>query len=135
MIESILTSVKKTLNLDEAYTAFDQDIILHINSVLSTINQLGVGPEQGFMIDGPEAVWADLLGDETRHNHVKSYIYLRVRLLFDPPATSFLLSAYQAQITELEWRINSFRESYAWVDPTPNRDVEEEDLVLDGGAP
>lgn len=117
MSNSILTSTKKALNLAEDYTAFDPDIILHINSVFSTLNQLGVGPVNGFMIEDKEATWDAFLGDDPRLNHVKTYVYLRVRMLFDPPQTGFHTTAMQEQIKELEWRLNVQREDTEWVNP------------------
>ena len=117
--DSILTSTKKVLGLAEDYTAFDQDVVLHINSVFSTLLQLGVGPEAGFMIEDKTAVWSDFLTD-IRLNNVKTYMYLRVRMLFDPPSTSFHISAMKEQIQELEWRINVYREEESWVDPSPS---------------
>lgn len=117
MSDSILTSTKKVLNLDESYTAFDQDIIMHINSVFSTLNQLGVGPETGFMIEDEAATWDDFLGTDLRLNHVKSYMYLRVRMLFDPPTTAHHVAAMEKQIEELAWRMNVQREEVAWTDP------------------
>lgn len=119
MSESILQSIKKTLNLQADYEAFDQDVLLHINSVFSTLNQLGVGPASGFMIEDGEKTWEDFLGQDPRLNHVKTYVYLRVRLLFDPPTTGFHVSAMKEQITELEFRLNVQREDTQWVDPTP----------------
>jgi hypothetical protein len=129
--DSILDSVKKVLNLSSDYVAFDEDVILHINSVFSTLNQLGIGPEMGFMIQDKNAVWADFLEGDLRLNNVKSYMYLRVRMLFDPPTIGFLVEAMKGQIQELEWRINVQREGIAWVDPDPDLDVD----VLDGGRP
>ena len=117
--DSILTSVKKVLGIDENYEAFDQDIILHINSTFATINQLGIGPIAGFYIEDAEATWSDFLQDDPRLNSVKTYTYLRVRLLFDPPATSFAISAMEEQIREFGWRLNVYREETAWVDPDP----------------
>jgi hypothetical protein len=119
MNDSILTSIKKILSISEDYTAFDLDILTHINSVFSTLNELGIGPVDGFMIDDETAVWADFLAGDNRLNNVKSYMYLRVRLLFDPPATSFHISAIKEQIQELEWRLNSYREEASWVNPNP----------------
>lgn len=119
MIASILNSVKKALNLAADYTAFDEDIILHINSVFSTLNQLGVGPAEGFMIEDDDATWDAFLGSDPRFNHVKTYVYLRVRLLFDPPATGFTTAAMERQIEQLEWRLNVQREDTEWVDPNP----------------
>lgn len=130
MTDSILDSTKKTLNLASDYTAFDQDIILHINSVFSTLNQLGIGPSVGFMIADKTPVWADFLEGDLRLNNIKSYMYLRVRLLFDPPTLGYVIDAMKDQIKELEWRINVQRESIAWVDPSPDNEV-----VLDGGGP
>lgn len=126
MNDSILTSTKKALGLDEGYEAFDPDIIMHINSVLSTVNQLGVGPALGFMIEDKEALWETFLGSDPRLNNIKSYVYLRVRMLFDPPQTGFHTKAMEDQIKELEWRINVQREDEHWVDPTPARVVYEE---------
>lgn len=110
MSDSILDDVKKALNLAADYDVFDQDITMHINSVFSTINQLGVGPAQGFMIESSATTWAAFLGDDARFNNIKTYIYLRVRLLFDPPGNSFAVTAMKEQILELEWRINAQRE-------------------------
>lgn len=117
MSDSILTSTKKVLGVDDAYTAFDVDILMHINTVLATLNQLGIGPDAGFMIEDKAATWADFLGTDLRLNPVKSYVYLRVRMLFDPPTTSFLINAMNEQVKELEWRLNVQRESLSWVDP------------------
>lgn len=110
MDDSILNSVKKILGIAADYDAFDTDIIVHINSVFSTLNQLGLGPAEGFMIEDDSAVWEDFLLGDTRLNHVKTYMYLRVRVLFDPPTTGFTLTAMQEQIKELEWRLSVFRE-------------------------
>lgn len=133
MSDSILTSTKKVLGLDEAYTAFDPDILLHINSVFSTLCQLGIGPAGGFAIGDATANWVDFLGTDPRLNSVKTYTYLRVRLLFDPPTTSFVQDSMKRQIDELEWRLNVHRESTAWVNP--NDQVNVNNLTVDGGAP
>lgn len=132
MLTSILTSTKKNLGIDETYTAFDEDILMHINSVLSTLCQLGIGPVEGFEIVDDTAEWADFLFADKRINAVKTYVYLRVRLLFDPPQTSFHITSMQKQIEEIEWRLNVVRETSAWVDPDP---APIEDVVYDGGAP
>jgi hypothetical protein len=128
MTDSILDSTKHTLNLASDYTSFDQDIILHINSVLSTLNQLGVGPELGFMIEDKDTEWSDFLEGDLRLNNVKTYVYLRVRMLFDPPTIGYLVTAMQEQIKELEWRINSQRESVAWTDPDPEPILDDDAL-------
>lgn len=135
MNQSILSSIKKVLNLPADYTAFDEDVLLHINSVFSTLNQLGIGPEDGYMIEDATPTWDAFLGGDNRINSVKSYVFLRVRMLFDPPTTSFLLDAMNKQIQELEWRLNVRREEYAWIDPDPSDIPLEDDLVLDGGEP
>lgn len=129
-MSSILTSVKKSLGLEASYTDFDADIILFINSVFATLNQLGIGPEQGFAIEDATPTWDAFLGSDLRLNNVKAYMYLRVRLLFDPPGNSFGIDSMTRQITELESRINMYRESYAWTAPDGELPS---DMVLDGG--
>lgn len=114
MTDSILNGTKKILGVGAEYDAFDLDIITHINSVFSTLQQLGIGPEEGFMIEGEDELWEDFLGNDKRLNAVKSYTYLRVRLLFDPPANSFLVASLDEQRKELEWRLNSVREEDKW---------------------
>lgn len=110
MEQSILTSTKKILGIDESYTAFDWDVITHINAAFSILNQLGVGPEEGFFIDDASAEWSDFPVPMNSLNLIKTYVYLKVRILFDPPGTSFLLNAATDQIKEYEWRLNVFRE-------------------------
>jgi hypothetical protein len=110
MEESILRSTKRILGLDAAYTVFDLDIITHINAAFSILDQLGVGPDGGFYITDETALWTDYLVPPNQLNLIKTYIYLKVRVLFDPPGTSFLLQAAQDQIREYEWRLNVFRE-------------------------
>jgi hypothetical protein len=120
METSILIGTKKILGLAEDYTAFDHDVITHINSAFSTLTQLGVGPAEGFMIEDESAVWTDFITDnDLQYNSVKTYVYLRVRMVFDPPATSFVIAALNEQIKELEWRLNVHREETGWVDPNP----------------
>lgn len=128
---SILNSIKKNLGIAADYTAFDADILMHINSVFSTLNELGIGPDAGFMIEDDEPTWDAFIGEDLRLNSVKTYVYLRVRLLFDPPTTSYLIAATQEQIKEFEWRLNAVREKTAWVDP--NVDYTQFDYVIDGG--
>lgn len=104
--DSILTSIKKLLGIDEGYDAFDTDIIIHINSVLMHLNQLGVGPDQPFSITGDSETWADFLGDKvTEFEAVKTFIYIKVRLIFDPPTNSFVVDAYDKTAKEYEWRL------------------------------
>jgi hypothetical protein len=105
-MNSILITIKKMLGIAEDSTHFDPDIISHINSVVLSATQLGVGPKYGFLVTGNNETWADFLGDRKDLEAVKSFIYLKVRLLFDPPSTSYLIEAIERQITELEWRLN-----------------------------
>ena len=111
-MESILTSIKKLLGIAETYEHFDPDIIMHINTVFMTLTQLGVGPSEGFAIQDDEAYWSDFISDETKLQAVKTYMYLRVRLVFDSASLgSATLAAYERQIQELEWRLNVAAES------------------------
>lgn len=110
-VKSVLNSTKKALQLDPDYDAFDPDLVMHINGVFSTLAQLGVGPEEGFAISGDQETWDTFLGADRRLNLAKTYMYLRVRLLFDPPQTAFLTSAYEKQIEQYEWRLNVLAES------------------------
>jgi hypothetical protein len=117
METSILTSTKKILGIAQDYTVFDLDVITHINTAFSTLTQLGVGPVEGFMIEDETAVWTDFIAEDFQYNSVKTYVYLRTRQLFDPPSTSYLISAFNDQIKELEWRLNSHREETQWTPP------------------
>lgn len=119
MENSILNSIKKNLGLEADYTAFDIDVIMHTNSAFSTLNQLGIGPIEGFVIEDAETEWDEFESDPVILSPVKTYIYLRVRLIFDPPATSFVIAAFEKQISELEWRLNTHREGTEWADPNP----------------
>lgn len=130
MSDSILTSTKNALLIGEDYTAFDDALVLHINSVFSTLLQLGIGPDAGFQITGATETWSTFLADEEGLNNVKTYMYLRVRLLFDPPGTAYLVTAVENQIRELEWRMNVTREDREWVDPDPDPILED---IIDGG--
>lgn len=106
METSILTSIKKMLGIAEDYTEFDEDIITHINSVFLNLTQLGVGPEEGFMIENDTAVWEDFIDDSIQLQAVKTYMYLKVKLLFDPPLSSSVTESFTRMIAELEWRLN-----------------------------
>lgn len=130
MEQSILTSTKKILGINGDYTVFDLDIITHINTAFSTLTQLGVGPDNGFMIEDAEAVWGDFIVEtDHEYNSVKSYVFLKVRQLFDPPQTSYLISAMEKQIQELEWRLNTHREETGWTYPDEDDRVNAPDLV------
>ena len=105
-MESILTSIKKLLGPEEEYEYFDKDIIIHINSALMVLTQLGVRPSDGFFITDSSAVWTDFLGDTKKLEAVKTYVYLKVRLVFDPPSSSAVIESINRTISELEWRLN-----------------------------
>ncbi len=104
-MESILTSIKKLLGIDEEYTQFDTDIIIHINSVLMVLTQIGVGPSEGFSISDEFSTWEEFIGDKPYLNSVKSYVYLRVKLLFDPPLSSAAMDSITKLANEFEWRL------------------------------
>lgn len=104
---SILTSIKLLLGITEDYEAFDGQIITHINSVFMILTQLGVGPPEGFMIYDKTAVWTDFLPDDKKIELIKSYVNLKVKLLFDPPSSSVVTESMNRLISEFEWRINA----------------------------
>ena len=112
-MDSILTSVKKIIGISEEDESFDTDLIIHINSVLMILNQLGVGPEDGFSITDKSAVWTDAIGDNKLIEAVKTFVGLKVRLIFDPPTSSAVLDSINKTISELEWRINVIVENKA----------------------
>ena len=114
-VDSVLNTIKKVLGYEPAYEAFDEDIMMHVNSVFSTLTQIGVGPIAGFSITGPEVGWSTFMGTATNLQEVKTYMYLRVKLIFDTPATSFVIKSMEDQIKEYEWRLN-LKEEEA---PTP----------------
>jgi hypothetical protein len=119
METSILNSTKKRLGMASDYTAFDEDVITQINSAFSDLTQLGVGPAV-FVIEDESADWTDYIADDdVQLSWVKTFIYLKVRLAFDPPQTSYLISAMEKQIEQLEFRLSVDREGKEWVDPNP----------------
>jgi len=122
-MDSILLTIKHMLGIEAEYNHFDQDVMFNINTVLMTSNQIGIGPAAGFLITGEAETWVDLLGERIDLEAIKSYIYLKVRLLFDPPSSSFVLDAMQRQATEIEWRLWIQVENTAY---TPEVLVEEE---------
>lgn len=104
--EGILETIKAMLGLDPAYTAFDEEVTVHINSAIFNLRQLGVGPSQGFSVTAPTQTWADYLGPEAeRYGQTKTYIYLYLRGVFDPPQTSFGINAIKEQKEEAGWRL------------------------------
>lgn len=131
--ESILEETKKALGIAADDTSFDVDVKMHINSAFGTLSQLGLGPDGGFEIEDEEAKWTDFLAEDLELSPVKSYVYLRVKMLFDPPATSWTNTAFKQQIEELEWRLNVRREDLIPIEdaPLPDEDMQFE---LDGGV-
>lgn len=103
-MESILNTTKKLLGIPEQYTNFDADIIVHINTAFATLNQIGVGPSVGFLIEDDSAVWTDYI-TSCNLTMVQTYIYLKVRLLFDPPTSGALMDSINRSVAELEWRL------------------------------
>lgn len=126
MTESILTSIKKLLNLTEDYEYFDTDIMIHINSVFATLHQLGVGPTEPFKITSKEQVWSDFIQDNDKIESVKTYVYLKVRLLFDPPSGA-AAEAFLQQANEYEWRLNAAADD--WDQPIDEGGDEDEGTI------
>ena len=128
-MESILTSIKKLLGIAEEYTHFDADLIIHINSVLSILTQIGVGPSEGFSIKDESSVWGDFIPENSNlelpaiRELIKSYVYMKVKLLFDPPLNSAVIESTNRIISELEWRIQ--------VAADPVKTTEEEEIQND----
>lgn len=125
MEESILDSVKLSLGIPVEYEHFDQQIMLHLNTVMAILPQLGVGPEEGFFVQDDSTTWGELIGDtELSYKllYVKSYVCLRVRLLFDPPSSSGAIDAMERQMRELEWRITVTK------DPVNGEEVNVDDV-------
>lgn len=120
MEQRILVSVKKVLGLPEADTSFDADITMHINSALARLNQLGIGPAEGFMIEDETDTWDAFIGTGPRLNQVRTYVYSAVRLVFDPPGTGYALTSMEKQIEKLEWLLNVVREGDEWTAPVPS---------------
>lgn len=110
-MESILTSIKKLLGITEEDTNFDADIIMHINTVFMILNQLGVGPEKCFTIEDDVATWSDFVPRNLDIEAIKTYMFLKVKLVFDPPASSTVVQCMNQSISELEWRLHMVAES------------------------
>lgn len=104
-MDSILVSIKKLLGISEEDNSFDTEVILHINSAIAILTQLGVGPTEGFKISGSLETWMDFLGSLINIEEAKTQIYLRCRLSFDPPQNSFLIESIKDQLREFEWRM------------------------------
>lgn len=104
--KSVLSSVKKMLGIPPEYTQFDPELVIHINSVFSILTQLGVGPDEGFSIKDSKDAWSDYIPEGKALEDVKTYVYLKVRLIFDPPQSSAAIEAMKQLASEFEWRIN-----------------------------
>lgn len=131
---SILMSIKKMLGIDPSDTAFDTDVIIHINSVLATLWQLGVGLEDSQIeVEDNTTLWTDLLTTQQNLTYVKTYVYLKVRIVFDPLATGFVTTSFENQIKELEWRIVVATSSYPNVPATAGVTAGGGDTVVDNG--
>jgi len=115
-MSSILNSVKKKLGPTGDYKYFDSDIIDHINSTFDILTQLGLGPKEGFSIEDETTEWDDYTTDGKVLQAVRTYVFLKVKLYFDPPTNGTLMEAVKNQISELEWRLNVMAE-------TPNEDI------------
>jgi len=102
---SILKTIRAALGILPTITDFDSELIVAINSALMAVSQLGIGAEEGYLITGEDELWSQFIGDATNIEAIKSYILLKCRLEFDPPGTSFLLAAFERQLTELAWRL------------------------------
>ena len=108
---SILLLTKKKIGISPDDYAFDEDIITDINAVIFSLNLIGIG-EEGFSISDASATWTDLLGENVKiYEAVKTFIYLKVKLMFDPPSSNFVVSALEKQISEIEWKLNFKYES------------------------
>lgn len=118
-MDSILTSIKKLLGITEEYTHFDSDIIMHINSVFMILTQMGVGPSDGFSISDKSSTWDEFTDNNLTIEAVKSYMYLKVKLLFDPSLSSTVMESMNRMISELEWRLNSAVD-YKWKEESQN---------------
>lgn len=110
MDKSILTTIKKLLGIEEEYTHFDADIIAHINTCFMFLRQMGVGPVEGFSIEGASEIWSDFIDEIQNFEAVKTYIHLKVKLIFDPPLSAAVIQAYKETIAECEWRLNGTAE-------------------------
>lgn len=119
MDPSILNFTKQMVGIDPSYTVYDGPILAHINTVFARLQTLGIGPVEGFAIFDSTATWDEFLVGDHRLNSVKSYMYMAVRIMFDPPQTQHLVTSMQEQINKMEWLLNVTREEDAWMDPSP----------------
>ena len=104
-MDSILTSIKKMLGITEEYEHFDPDLIMHINSAFMILTQMGVGPSEGFRIEDKTSDWDEFVSPEDNLESVKTYVFMKVKLMFDPPTSSSVMESMNRMINELEWRL------------------------------
>mgnify|MGYP003469382735 FL=1 len=104
--QSILKTIRRLVGIDAEFTQFDPELISAINAAFMTLHQLGLGPANGFMIDGEDQTWGDFTNDITQLAGLVNYVLLRTRLVFDPPTNSFVVTSMENQIKELEFRFN-----------------------------
>lgn len=130
---SILAETKGALGLDPEAVGFDPELILHINSVLSDFNQLGIGPDAGYAITGADETWEDFLGTDPRYSAAKSLAFLQVKMLFDPPQVGYVLTAYEKLIEKAEWRLNNAREEIIHPPVVEAEVLDENVIILDPG--
>lgn len=130
----ILETTKAALGLQPDYDPFDVELLMHINSVLSILGQLGVGPTEGFVANA-DTTWAELLPD-SKVEDAKTYVYLRVKMVFDSGSmTPSVVAAYEKTIEELGFRITVAVDPLIPQEPPSLEDLEDEELILDGGGP
>ena len=146
MVDSILTTTKNALGLADDYEPYDPELIMHINSVMAILNQLGVGPSDGYVITDKTQTWSELLTnegyavEEKRLADVKSYVYMKVKMLFDPPSVGYVVTAWEKMIEEAEWRITVAQDDILHPasisgDVVISVDPDTERIIFDGGAP
>ena len=126
MSDSILDSIKKLIGTSVEYDVFDSDLIMHINSAFMILCQIGIGPTTPFRIYDRFSTWQDFLSDRDHFQSVIDYVYLRCKLIFDPPSSSFVLSSYKEQLNELEWRLNVMAETPTWSEPIQEETEDDE---------
>ena len=116
MEESILKTIKQLIGCPDDFEQFDLDLIVHINSAFATLTHLGVGPKEGYRITGVDNVWSEFEDDAQKLSLIKDYVYIKTRLLFDPPISGSLMDSLKEQLKEMEWRL------YMLYDPIPEDD-------------
>lgn len=105
MEESILKTIKQLIGCPDDFEQFDLDLIVHINSAFATLTHLGVGPKEGYRITGADNAWSEFEDDAQKLSLIKDYVYIKTRLLFDPPTSGSLMDSLKEQLKEMEWRL------------------------------